>query len=158
MTVTPIHTLARRTRTHDPEWTLTLDITLSGAPDPAILDLVADLQRLVDRGAASDAPPVGGRTIRIDPAARTVSVSGRPITLSRLEFNLLLFLAQNPGRVFSRERLMHEVWGDERSGTRTVDVHVRRLRAKTAEAPIVTTVRSVGYRLASDARVQVGSG
>jgi two-component system, OmpR family, response regulator len=136
-----------------PEWTLTLDIRVSGSPDPAILELVADLQRLIGRDA--NGPPVDGRTVRIDPAARTVSLSGRPITLSRLEFNLLLFLAENPGRVFTRERLLHEVWGDERSGTRTVDVHVRRLRAKVAEAPVVTTVRSVGYRLTSEARVHI---
>jgi hypothetical protein len=136
-----------------PEWTITLDIRVSGSPDPAILELVADLQRLVGRGVSP--PTLDARTARIDTAARSVTISGRPIALSRLEFNLLLFLADNPGRVFSRERLLHEVWGDERSGTRTVDVHVRRIRAKAAELPLVTTVRSIGYRLASDARVHV---
>jgi DNA-binding response OmpR family regulator len=153
MTVTPIHGHSRRSRSHNREWTLKLDITVSGSPDPAILDLVADLQRLVERGSGTAS--AGGRLVRIDPAARTVNLAGRTIALSRLEFNLLLFLAQNPGRVFTRERLLHEVWGDQRSGTRTVDVHVRRLRAKAAEASLVTTVRSVGYRLSSDARVQV---
>jgi two-component system, OmpR family, response regulator len=156
MTVTPIHARSRRARSDDREWTLTVDITVSGSPDPAILELVADLQRLVDRGAG--VPATDGRSVRIDPVARTVTFGGRPIALSRLEFNLLLFLAENPGRVFTRERLLHEVWGGERSGHRTVDVHVRRLRAKTADTPIVATVRSIGYRLATDARIRVDRG
>ena len=156
MTVTPIHGHPRRSRSGDPAWTLTLDITVTGAPDPMILDLVADLQRLAVRGSTTPVPD--GRVARIDPAARTVRLSGRPIALSRLEFNLLLFLAEHPDRVFTRERLLREVWGDDgRSGTRTVDVHVRRIRAKASDAPLIETVRSVGYRLASDARIHIGS-
>ncbi|HEY1488966.1 MAG TPA: winged helix-turn-helix domain-containing protein [Micromonosporaceae bacterium] len=158
MTVTPIHgPRPQRSRATavvggDPGWTLTLDLRVSGSPDPAILDLMADLRRLVDRAGN---PEIDGRMVRIDVAARTVHLSGRPIMLSRLEFDLLLFLAENPGRVHTRERLLHKVWGDERSGTRTVDVHVRRLRAKSGGIPLVTTVRSIGYRLASDARVHL---
>ena len=66
-----------------------------------------------------------------------------------MEYELLKFLAQNPGRVFTRETLLSRVWGYEYyGGARTVDVHIRRLRAKLGEqhAPLISTVRSVGYR------------
>ena len=71
------------------------------------------------------------------------------IELSRREFELLKYLAQHPGRVFTRAQLLQEVWGyDYYGGTRTVDVHVRRLRAKlgTEHDGLVGTVRNVGYR------------
>ena len=74
---------------------------------------------------------------------------GRALDLTYKEFELLKFLAQHPGRVFSRAQLLQEVWGyDYFGGTRTVDVHVRRLRAKLGEehANLIQTVRSVGYR------------
>lgn len=77
------------------------------------------------------------------------SVAGRPLDLTYMEYELLKFLAQNPGRVFTREMLLSRVWGYEYyGGARTVDVHVRRLRAKLGEehADLIQTVRSVGYR------------
>ena len=77
------------------------------------------------------------------------SFGGHPLDLTFMEYELLKFLAQNPGKVFSRETLLSRVWGYEYfGGARTVDVHIRRLRAKLGEehANLIQTVRSVGYR------------
>ena len=77
------------------------------------------------------------------------SFAGHPLDLTYMEYELLKFLAQNPGKVFSREILLSRVWGYEYyGGARTVDVHIRRLRAKLGEehANLIETVRSVGYR------------
>ena len=77
------------------------------------------------------------------------SIGGRPLDMTYMEYELLKFLAQNPGKVFTREILLSRVWGYEYyGGARTVDVHVRRLRAKLGEehAGLIQTVRSVGYR------------
>jgi DNA-binding response OmpR family regulator len=86
----------------------------------------------------------------VDDATYTAKVSGRSLDLTFKEFELLKFLAQHPGRVFSRQQLLQEVWGyDYFGGTRTVDVHVRRLRAKlgTEHEALIGTVRNVGYKL-----------
>ncbi|HEY2815194.1 MAG TPA: response regulator transcription factor [Acidimicrobiales bacterium] len=75
--------------------------------------------------------------------------AGRPLDLTYMEYELLKFLAAHPGKVFTRETLLSRVWGYEYyGGARTVDVHVRRLRAKLGEehANLIQTVRSVGYR------------
>lgn len=77
------------------------------------------------------------------------SIAGTPLDLTYMEYELLKFLASNPGRVFTRETLLSRVWGyDYYGGARTVDVHVRRLRAKLGEehAGLIHTVRSVGYK------------
>jgi DNA-binding response OmpR family regulator len=77
------------------------------------------------------------------------SFNGKALDLTFMEYELLKFLAQNPGKVFTRETLLSRVWGYEYyGGARTVDVHVRRLRAKLGEehANLIQTVRSVGYR------------
>ncbi len=77
------------------------------------------------------------------------TISHRPLDLTYMEYELLKFLAQNPGKVFTRELLLSRVWGYEYyGGARTVDVHIRRLRAKLSEehAGLIQTVRSVGYR------------
>ncbi len=77
------------------------------------------------------------------------TIGGRPLDLTYMEYELLKFLAQNPGKVFTREMLLSRVWGYEYyGGARTVDVHIRRLRAKFGEerAGLIHTVRSVGYR------------
>ncbi|MFN0029187.1 MAG: DNA-binding response regulator [Acidimicrobiales bacterium] len=76
-------------------------------------------------------------------------IARRPLDLTYMEYELLRFLAQHPGKVFTRETLLNRVWGYEYyGGARTVDVHVRRLRAKLGEehASLIQTVRSVGYR------------
>jgi len=84
----------------------------------------------------------------IDEASYSAKVGGRTLDLTYKEFELLRFLAQHPGRVFTREQLLSEVWGyDYFGGTRTVDVHIRRLRAKLEELDsLIGTVRNVGYR------------
>jgi len=77
------------------------------------------------------------------------SIGGRPLNLTFMEYELLKFLATHPGKVFTRETLLSRVWGYEYyGGARTVDVHIRRLRAKLGEGhdSLIQTVRSVGYR------------
>jgi DNA-binding response OmpR family regulator len=101
--------------------------------------------------AATDQEPDEIRTgeLVIDEATYTARISRRPLDLTYKEFELLKFLAQHPGRVFSRAQLLQEVWGyDYYGGTRTIDVHVRRLRAKlgTEYEVLIGTVRNVGYR------------
>ena len=85
----------------------------------------------------------------VDDASYTAKLGGRSLDLTFKEFELLKYLAQHPGRVFSRQQLLQEVWGyDYFGGTRTVDVHVRRLRAKLGpeNETLIGTVRNVGYR------------
>lgn len=89
--------------------------------------------------------------LAIDLVAHQVMRQGKAIQLTRLEFDLLLALAKEPGRVFSRDELLSEVWGYQHStDTRLVNVHVQRLRAKIEKDPeiplIVLTVRGVGYK------------
>jgi DNA-binding winged helix-turn-helix (wHTH) protein len=104
-----------------------------------------------DRPAAGPAPAVA---VCLDAGPRTVTRGGRPVELSRREYDLLSFLAGHPRRVFSRTRLLHEVWGGAGPGPRTVDVHVSRLRRKLgAGHAVIDTVRGIGYRLAGDAPV-----
>ena len=89
--------------------------------------------------------------VSIDPAAREVEASGRPVALSSLEFDLLLALVRAPGRVFSREQLLEHVWGYDFYGDeRVVDVHIRSLRAHlgddATDPHLIATVRGVGYK------------
>jgi DNA-binding response OmpR family regulator len=94
--------------------------------------------------------------LRVSRDSRTVWLGGTPLELTRLEFDLLVFLAENPRRVFTRLQLLGAVWGYEHAVARTVDVHVRRLRAKVGDTvPLVTTVYGVGYRLSDDAHVSL---
>jgi DNA-binding response OmpR family regulator len=91
----------------------------------------------------------------VDDATYTAKLGGRALDLTFKEFELLKFLAQHPGRVFSRQQLLQEVWGyDYFGGTRTVDVHVRRLRAKLGpeHETLIGTVRNVGYRFVLPAK------
>lgn len=93
----------------------------------------------------------------VDEATYTAKLSGRHLDLTFKEFELLKYLAQHPGRVFSRQQLLQEVWGyDYFGGTRTVDVHVRRLRAKLGpeHETLIGTVRNVGYRFVLPAQAK----
>ena len=93
--------------------------------------------------------------VTVDDATYTAKISGRSLDLTFKEFELLKFLAQHPGRVFSRQQLLSEVWGyDYFGGTRTVDVHVRRLRAKLGHEHefLIGTIRNVGYRFVLPAK------
>jgi len=117
-----------------------------------VTELAARL-RLIRWRAEREAAP---ERIRIGPLALNqatyeVTVYGSPIELTLKEYQLLVFLMRNPARVFTRPELLDHVWGsDYFGGTRTVDVHIRRLRAKTeAAGDLLETVRGVGYRLAA---------
>jgi DNA-binding response OmpR family regulator len=102
------------------------------------------------RNAADpDAHVIRSGEVVVDEATYTAKIGGRPLDLTFKEFELLKYLAQHPGRVFTRQQLLQEVWGyDYFGGTRTVDVHVRRLRAKLGpeNEMLIGTVRNVGYR------------
>ncbi len=96
-----------------------------------------------------DAHLIRSGQVTIDEASYTARLGNRALDLTFKEFELLKYLAQHPGRVFTREQLLQEVWGyDYFGGTRTVDVHVRRLRAKLGSdnEALIGTVRNVGYR------------
>jgi DNA-binding response OmpR family regulator len=114
---------------------------------------VRALFRRVDRREEAEAP-LAFRELRVDPARRTVRWKDREVRLTAKEFGLLLALLEARGRVLSRQVLLEQVWGySYAEGTRTVDVHVRRLREKLPEiAEAILTVKSLGYRLAEDGR------
>jgi len=106
--------------------------------------------RLVAGSSAdNDSHVISSSGLVIDDVTYTAKLENRTLDLTFKEFELLKFLAQHPGRVFTRAQLLQEVWGyDYFGGTRTVDVHVRRLRAKlgTDNETLIGTVRNVGYR------------
>jgi len=101
----------------------------------------------VARPDPAPAAEVSGE-IEVDRRSYRASVGGRDLDLSFREFELLSYLVEHPGRVFSRRQLVSSVWDGAAVGARTVDVHVRRLRVKLGPAAErITTVRNVGYRL-----------
>ena len=125
------------------------DIVLESA-GPA--EIEARIRLAMSRTAQADEPETEIRAagVVIDEASYTARVNGEALNLTFKEFELLKYLAQHPGRVFTRQQLLTEVWGyDYYGGTRTVDVHVRRLRAKLGpdHEGLIGTVRNVGYRL-----------
>jgi len=133
------------------------------AADPAglraLIEQVAELcglpvvVQLVRADPADVDGPVEPDTVRLDGRSRSVHRRGEEIPLCRREFDLLLYLAEHPGQVFSHGQLLNAVWGDIFTGPRTVDVHIRRLRQKLGgRQPVITTVRGVGYRLATAPR------
>ena len=108
---------------------------------------IARARRQANGIAPDDIVRIG--SLAVDLATYQVAVDGRPIDFTYMEYELLKFLATHPSRVFSREALLSRVWGyDYYGGARTVDVHVRRVRAKLGaeHAQRIKTVRSVGYR------------
>ena len=111
-------------------------------------EVVARVKAVVRRATqarASDGPLVMGQ-VSVDPITRRVSAAGEEISLTATEFDLLAHLMSNPGRVFSRDQLLAEVWGYAAVvGTRTVDVHVAQVRAKLGIYCPLRTVRGVGY-------------
>ena len=105
--------------------------------------------------SAENAGEIKRGDVTIDESTYSAKVKGRVLDLTFKEFELLKFLAQHPGRVFTRAQLLQEVWGyDYYGGTRTIDVHVRRLRAKLGSdhEELIGTVRNVGYRFVLPAR------
>lgn len=135
------------------------DILLPGT-GPAEID--ARLRLLVGRrGGLANQESLGNVSLGelvIDEGTYTARLRGRPLDLTYKEFELLKYLAQHAGRVFTRAQLLQEVWGyDFFGGTRTVDVHVRRLRAKLGpeHEALIGTVRNVGYKAVRPARNRV---
>lgn len=128
-----------------PEWGFN-DFVVAGS-EPAEFDARI---RMLTRVSADPDVFIAG-PLRVDGAAYTATLDGVPLDLTYTEFELLRYLMQHPGRVLSRETLVSQVWGyDYYGGTRTVDVHVRRLRAKLGQFDhYIGTVRNVGYRFAS---------
>ncbi|MEO6881705.1 MAG: response regulator transcription factor [Mycobacteriaceae bacterium] len=133
------------------------DDVLLPATGPAEID--ARLRLLLGRHAAAAAGEVSGTVslgeLVIDENTYTARLRGRPLDLTYKEFELLKYLAQHAGRVFTRAQLLQEVWGyDFFGGTRTVDVHVRRLRAKLGaeHEALIGTVRNVGYKAVRPSR------
>ncbi|WP_250033264.1 winged helix-turn-helix domain-containing protein [Paractinoplanes maris] len=137
----------------EPPVTVTISISGTGAGRDRV---VAALRDFVDAaGPAISVEPERAGGLRLDPGARTAVRDGQPLDLSRLEYDLLLFLARHPRQVFSRSQLLSQVWGHTHTTNRTVDVHVSRLRTKLADPEVVTTVYGLGYRLADDSGVTV---
>jgi DNA-binding winged helix-turn-helix (wHTH) protein len=137
--------------------------TITMTPDVPRTEASVPLQRTAESAAESHPAPrdwhsVDAHQVRLLVGSRQVLVDGVPMPMTRLEFDLLHFLAVNPRRVFSRMQLLSAVWGYEHTGERTVDVHVRRLRVKMGtHVPLVTTVYGVGYRLADDADIVIST-
>jgi DNA-binding response OmpR family regulator len=127
------------------------ELVFPGAPEAELRVRLAMLRR---RAGAGDGTVVRLGPLAIDTESYRVTAAGRSLDLTFKEFELLRFLAQHPGRVYTRPGLLREVWGyDFYGGTRTVDVHIRRLRAKLGpeHEHLIETVRGVGYRATEDA-------
>nr|WP_205829320.1 response regulator transcription factor [Microbacterium sp. B19(2022)] len=124
-----------------------IDDVLLVTAGPAEIDARLRLA-LARRDDVAEPSRVQASGVTIDEQSYSAKLRGRPLDLTYKEFQLLHFLATHPSRVFTREQLLSEVWGyDYFGGTRTVDVHVRRLRAKLGDQEqIIGTVRNVGYR------------
>jgi DNA-binding response OmpR family regulator len=114
-------------------------------------ELVARVSGVLRR--AKGAPDAGARpllagAVRLEPERHRAFVDDVEVLLTATEFDLLAFLMRRPGRVFSREQLISEVWGYAAvAGVRTVDVHIAQVRAKLGEASPIRTVRGVGYSI-----------
>ena len=133
------------------DWGMDDVIITTAAP----AELEARLRLAIGRAAAAlegdggESHLISSSGLVIDDATYTAKLESRTLDLTFKEFELIKFLAQHPGRVFTRQQLLQEVWGyDYFGGTRTVDVHVRRLRAKLGpeHETLIGTVRNVGYR------------
>ncbi len=128
----------------------------------SLRELVARVKAVLrrqDRAPEDVSGVIDIRGLKLDPRTQDVLVRGQAVELSALEFKLLHFLAAHPRQIFSRERLLDEVWGRDYSVTpRTVDVHIRRLREKIEVRPdepeYIGTVRGVGYRFHADPPIE----
>jgi len=113
-------------------------------------ELLLRIARVLKKKGLEDETSIRIRDLVIYPHSYEVLLDGEPIVLTLKEYELLKFLASHPGRVFTRDALLDAVWGDDYfGGARTVDVHIRRLRAKleVGGRKFIETVRGVGYRL-----------
>ena len=136
-------------------------LNLNGAVDDFTLspvntgEVIARIRRLMEKKSKTFSPEriITGDLV-IDTARYEVNISGKPVSLTFREYELLRFLATNPGRVFTRDALLDGVWGEDFfGGDRTVDVHIRRLRSKIEDQThtYIETVRNIGYRFVKQA-------
>lgn len=139
-------------RLPDGKWQLTLHdlepVSVHRLPSHEVHIILAPPREeppLADEGAATPPRP---QPIQIDTAARTVFIRGRQLGLPRLEFDLLAHLVLHPQRAFTREQLMAAVWPSCQSSTRTVDVHIARLRRRLGPGlrDSISTVFGIGYK------------
>ena len=129
-------------------------VTKPFSPRELVARIKAALRRLQTGAGAGESAFLSFKRVQIDASARTVTVDGHLVDLTAIEFDLLKALAENRGRVLTRERLIEKVWGGEYFGEmRVVDVHLGHLRQKLGTStssvhtlPLIVTVRSVGYR------------
>jgi len=124
-------------------------LTKPFSPEELVLRVGAVLRRLRSPAASAGGTVIRVGPVAIDRAALAVTVDGAPVELTRIEYKLLLLLAERRGRVQTRPQLLESVWEAQSDiQTRTVDMHVQRLRAKLGKAgPLLETVRGFGYRL-----------
>jgi DNA-binding response OmpR family regulator len=131
------------------EWGLTDVLLVDASPAEIEVRIRLATTKVETPNGFESSSEIKAGELSIDESTYSAKLRGRTLDLTFKEFELLKFLAQHPGRVFSRDQLLREVWGyDYFGGTRTVDVHVRRLRAKLGpeNENLIGTVRNVGYR------------
>jgi hypothetical protein len=131
------------------EWGLTDVLLVDASPAEIEVRIRLATTKVEAANNFESAGEIRAGELSIDESTYSAKLRGRTLDLTFKEFELIKFLAQHPGRVFSRDQLLREVWGyDYFGGTRTVDVHVRRLRAKLGpeNENLIGTVRNVGYR------------
>ncbi|MET7751475.1 response regulator transcription factor [Micromonospora sp. NPDC005367] len=118
----------------------------------SMVELQARIEAVLRRTAqaAPERNLIEAGSVRIDVSARTVSVDGRDVTLTRKEFDVLLSLARQPGVAVPRDRILLDAWGTTWTDRHTVEVHVGSLRGKLGDSRLVETVRGIGYRLRNE--------
>lgn len=122
-------------------------VTKPFSPRELVARIKSALRRLKPGAGSSGVEILSFKRVRIDTGARLVTVDDHPIELTAIEFDLLKALAENRGRVLTREQLLDKVWGGEYFGEmRVVDVHLGHVRQKLGDENLITTVRGVGYR------------
>jgi two-component system alkaline phosphatase synthesis response regulator PhoP len=123
-------------------------VTKPFSPRELVARVKAAVRRLqTGAGSGADGGVLSFRHVRIDAGARQVTVDDHPIELTAIEFDLLKSLAENRGRVLTREQLLEKVWGGAYYGEmRVVDVHLGHVRQKLGGDEFIATVRGVGYR------------
>ncbi len=119
------------------------------SPAELVARVKAILRRARASGAGAEGPIRVGDALAIDPARHAALVNGKPAPLTATEFSILLILSRNPGWVFTREKILDALWGDEKDVIdRTVDVHIRHLREKLGPAgALIKNIRGVGYKV-----------
>lgn len=128
-------------------------LTKPFSPRELMARVRAVLRRIADENLASPPAPIDYGPIHVNPATREVTAGGRPVELTRIEFQLLLTFLAEPGRIFGRDQLISKVFGYDYEGfDRVVDVHVHRLRRKlepdSEKSTFIQSIYGEGYRLA----------